>query len=271
MEKNEKTDLQGFQVIKLHYSADPDKDEEWVKRVRRDTPTEDWEREFELKPVGHMGNYPVYGDYKRNRHEDETLAYNPLVNKVIYRGWDFGKVHPCVECLQIDGLKKNFIGEIYGTQIYLEQFVQLVMEYSAREFPGAQFVDWVDATGKNERDNGLPSVQILRRYGLKPYWRMQDVEEGVEYIKHELVRLVDGRPQLMVNPRKCPQLARAFRGGYQRNKKGIILKDGEFDHPADAARYVISGVVTGMKRRETDFYRKIKEYRYKPMNPYTGR
>jgi hypothetical protein len=263
-------ELTGFQVVKLHYSADPDKDEAWVKKAKADTPSEDWDREMELKPIGHVGNYPVFGDYKKALHEDESLIYKPNGGQMV-RGWDFGKVHPCVEFVQVDGVKKNVIGEVFGTQIYLNTFVEQVLQYSQQNFPNAKFVDWVDATGKNEKDNGLPSIKVLMLYGLKPKWRMQDIEEGIQYMKKDLVTLVDGRPAFQLNPKKAPRLAQSMRGSYQRNGKGVVIKDGEYDHAPDAVRYAISGVVTGSAQATSNFYAKIKDYKYRANNPITGR
>jgi hypothetical protein len=100
---------------------------------------------------------------------------------------------------------------------------------------------------------------------------MQEIEEGVELIKHELIRLTEGRPQLMINPVKAPNLCASMRGGYQRDKKGKIIKDGTFDHAPDAFRYGMSGILTGMAREKSDYYNKIKSYKYKPINPFTGR
>jgi hypothetical protein len=268
-EKDNDLDLSGFNIVKLHYSADPEKDAAWANKTKAEYATDVWNREFELQAVGHAGNYPVFGDYKKHIHESKTLGYDSKV-KLIVRGWDFGKVHPCVEFLQINGLLKNFIGEVYGTNIFLPQFTAEVIAYSKVHFPGAQFVDWVDATGKNERDNGLPSIQVLRNYGLEPRWRMQDIEEGIGYIQHELITFSQGRPQIMINPEKCPNLVASWRNGYKRDKHGKPIKDGTFDHAADAARYAVSGVVTGTGLRETEMRRKLKEYRYKPRNVHTG-
>src|SRR5262245_1949839 len=238
----ENNEIPGFQVVKLHYSADPEKDEAWAAKSKQEYPSEDWEREFELKPVGHVGNYPVFGDYKRALHESDKLVYVPSKTKILIRGWDFGKVHPVVEYLQTDGLLKNFVGELYGNNILLDPFVQKVLEFSKAEFPGATFIDWVDATGKNEKDDGRSSVKVLMAYGLKPRWRMQEIEEGIKYMREEQVKLQEGRPHFMLNPVKCPHLAAACRGGYQRDKQGKPIKDGTHDHPVDAARYAIMGV-----------------------------
>jgi hypothetical protein len=269
-EKKDNELIPGFQILRLHYSADPEKDEKWVEKTKATTESETWEREYELKPVGHDGNYPVFGDYKKARHESKLLQFDPQVKQII-RGWDFGKVHPCVEFIQIKGLEKNVIGECYGTNIYLSDFIQEVFTYSQINFPGATFIDWVDATGKNERDNGLPSVKIMHQYGLTPKWRMQDIEEGVTKIQKELVMSTSsGRPYLMFNPDKCPHICAAMRGGYQRDKHGKPIKDGTHDHPADAFRYGFTGYVTTHARTDSDFYRKLKEYKYKPHNPHTG-
>lgn len=264
-------DLEGFQVMRLHYSADPEKDAKWAAKAKQEYPYELWEREFELKPVGHAGNYPVYGDYKKILHESTKLTYYAGLRNVI-RGWDFGKVHPCVIYIQPDGARKNIVGEVYGNNIYLPQFVEEVLAYSQLNFPGAQFFDWVDATGKNERDNGLPSVQILRNFNLKPRWRMQDIEEGIRYIQHDLITFSQGRPQFMLNPQKAPHLAAAMREGYCRAQKtSLTIKDGTHDHPADALRYGYSGLVTGLHKDGNDYREKLKAYRYKPNNPITGR
>jgi hypothetical protein len=261
---------QGFQILKLHYSADPDKDAAWVAEAKKTVDSETWQREMELQPIGHDGNYPVFGDYKKARHESASIIFNKSIPTII-RGWDFGKVHPCVEFIQIQGQEKNVIGECYGSNIYLSDFIQQVFTYSAMECPGAKFIDWVDATGKNERDNGLPSVKVMRQYGLEPKWRMQDVEEGLIKVQKELVMSTStGRPYLMFNPVTCPHLCAAMRGGYQRDKHGNPIKDGTHDHPVDAFRYGFSGYVTTTIRNDSDFYRKIKTYKYKPHNPHTG-
>ena len=231
----------GFQVIRLGFWADPDKDEKWANRVRAEYPTEDFEREFELKPVGLKDVRPVFGDYKKNFHESDTLIWRPSAGRLILRGWDFGKVHPAVEFLQVIGLEKNFIDEIAPDNIMEEQFVQMVLAHSSQNFRGCVFEDWVDITGRNEDRWGNSSLKTLRSYGITPRGRDQEVEDGILQMCKELVLTTNGRPYIMVNPKKCPRLAASMRGGYKRNKKGEIIKDGINDHYVDAARYPIMG------------------------------
>lgn len=249
---------EGFVLLRLHYSADPEKDEKWAAKARKEYPTEDFEREFELKPVGHRDSYPVFGDYKRVLHEDESLVWLPSRGKVIYRGWDFGKVHPCVEFAQCWGNTKNFIDELYGNNILIEPFVQQVLGHSNLNYPGCSFIDWVDVSGRNEDQWGNSSIKTLRSYGLHPRGRDQSIEEGVRAMNQDLVRLEDGHPYLRLNPLKCVQLATSMRSGYKRNKKGEIIKDGEYDHAVDAARYLHQGVSADVSQDWSKVRQKMK-------------
>jgi len=233
---------EGFVLLRLHYSADESKDAAWAKKAATEYPKEDWDREFELKPVGHRDAYPVFGDYKRALHEDENLVWLPSKGKLIYRGWDFGKVHPCVEFAQCFGNTKNFIDEIYGSGILIDSFVQQVLSKSNLEFPGCTFIDWVDISGRNEDQWGNSSIKTLKTYGLHPRGRDQSIEDGIKSMCMDLVRLEDGHPYFRLNPTKCSYLATAMRSGYKRNKKGEIIKDGEHDHSVDSARYLHQGV-----------------------------
>jgi hypothetical protein len=232
---------EGFQIIRLHISADPEKDEAWAAKAKQEYSTEDWEREFELKPVGILETRPVFGDYKKTFHESDSLVWKPSAGRVIYRCWDFGKVHPACEFMQVNGLEKNFIGEVAPDNVLEETFVQLVLAHSNQNYPKCNFLDWVDVSGRNEDRWGNSSMKTLRSYGISPKGKDQTIEEGILQMGKELVLTTGGRPCIMVNPKACPRLAAAMRGGYKRNKKGEIIKDGIHDHYIDAARYGIMG------------------------------
>jgi hypothetical protein len=249
---------EGFVVLRLKYTADDEKDAKWAAKAKLEYASDDWSREFELQPVGSKDSYPVFVDYRRSIHEDTNLVWLPSQGKVIYRGWDFGKVHPCVEFAQVIGLRKNFIDEIYEDHIMIEQLIQKVLANSNQNFPGCTFVDWVDVSGRNEDQWGNSSMASMRKYGLHPRGKDQTVEEGIQAIKKDLVMLDAGRPYFMLNPAKCPHLAQAMRGGYKRSKKGDLIKDGENDHPPDAARYLIQGLTYEKVRDWTDLAAKMK-------------
>ena len=235
-------EIQGFRVVHLHPSADEDKDAAWLENESKKYPKEDFDREFRLLPVGQTDAYPVFGDYNRQHHEEVKLEYKRGL-KFIYRGWDFGKVHPCVEFLQPDGQRINCIYEVYGTNIMLTAFAGKVIADSGLYFPGATFVDWGDASGVNERDDGRSSIKVLADLGIHLKYRREDVELGIQKISENLVQWREGRPIVQLNPMKCPHLAEAFRGGYRRNPRGVIIKDGTHDHPIDAFRYAHQGMM----------------------------
>jgi hypothetical protein len=136
--------------------------------------------------------------------------------------------------------------------------IQKVLGHSNMNFPGCTFVDWVDVSGRNEDQWGNSSMGSMKKYGLHPRGKDQTVEEGIQSMKRDLVMLDDGRPYLMINPTKCPHLAAAMRGGYKRNKKGEIVKDGEHDHPIDAARYLHQGVTFEKGKDWSDLRDKMK-------------
>jgi len=258
-----KPDDSGFVLLKLHYSEDETKDDKWAEHVKKEYPSDDWDREFELKPVGTKDSYPVFPDYRKSLHEDDKLVWQASRGKVIYRGWDFGKVHPCVEFAQVYGNRKYFIDEIFETQIFIDQLTQKVLSHSNLHYPGCRFVDWVDVSGRNEDQWGNSSMATLKKYGLHPKGKDQTIEAGIQAMKADMVRLEDGLPYLRVNPIKAPHLAAALRGGYKRNPKGEIVKDGMHDHPVDAARYLHQGASFEKARDWIDVRKKMKDQYHK--------
>jgi len=230
-----------FQIVRIGYRADEEKDEKWAAKAKQEYSTEDWEREFELKPVGIQDLRPVFGDYKKELHEDKDLMWRPSIGRQIVRGWDFGKTHPACEFIQLNELERNFIGEVAPDNIMEEQFVQMVLAYSTQNFPNCTFTDWIDISGRNVDRWGNSSIKTLRSYGIFPRGKDQAIEDGILEMCKLVVQLVGGRPALMVNPTRAPRLSAAMRGGYKRNKKGEIIKDGIHDHYVDAARYAITG------------------------------
>ena len=257
-------EIQGFKVVHLHPSADEEKDDKWLERESKKYPKDDFDREFRLLPVGQTDAYPVFSDYNRQHHEDVRLEYKRGL-KYVYRGWDFGKVHPCVEFLQPDGQRINCIYEVYGTNILLTAFAGKVIADSGLYFPGATFVDWGDASGVNERDDGRSSIKVLSDMGIRLRYRREDVEPGLQKMSEGLVQWREGRPIFQLNPMKCPHLAEAMRGGYRRNPKGMLIKDGTHDHPVDATRYAYQGLQVNINAQFSN--RPVKEKQ--PRRPLT--
>jgi hypothetical protein len=267
--------LPGFEVIRLHFSVDEEATRKAMSQKRQMSP-EDWEREHNLKSVGGQTSYAVFSGWRREFHEDTNLQYKPAWG-TIYRGWDFGRVRPAVELFQANGRLVDGIDEITDENIDLDAFCEKVLAHCNRYYSKAHFADRCDPSGRNQKDTGKSSVAILRDFGLKPRWKLYRDGDGLEESITTVTRLVmgldhSGRPLLQINPRKMPRLAEAMRGGYRRNKRGEVIKDGKVDHFIDAARYAIIPVapVKGRHGRADVHTEKAKNYRYQPRNDITG-
>lgn len=264
-------ELPGFEIIRLHFSVDEEATAKALAQQSQMSP-EDWEREHNLKSVGSRGSYPVYSGWRRHLHEDGSIFYDPSWGE-IYRGWDFGKIHPAVEFFQADGRLVNGIDEVTDENVDLPEFADKVLLHCQRRYPGATFIDRCDPSGRNEKDTGPSSVRALRKKGINVRFKITEVEEGISIMTRLIMGLdVSGRPFLQINPRRMPHLAKAIRDGYRRNKKGDLIKDGTHDHYPDAARYAIIAIspdTSGAAAIDIHTER-ARNYRYRPNNSLTG-
>ena len=266
LEAGKASQLCGF----TNYSADPVKDAKWKADTKRKYSQEDWDREFELMPVGTMASYPVFGEWRKALHEQTNVLFNPSLGTV-YRGWDFGYVHPYVVLIQLDGKRINTFGEIYGENVKLEPFAERVLMDCAAKCPGVKFIEWVDPAGNSVKDDGRASVKVLKDLSLDVRFNRQEIEDGIRVIGKQLTTLDGDRPCLVVNPAYCKKLLEAVRGGYRRDKHGKPIKDGTFDHPVDAWRYVVVGVTKhGDGSRWEKWKSAAMRYHYRPRNRWTG-
>lgn len=272
-QQQESEPIKGFTVVRLHYTADEAKDEKWAQEIRRDLPTEDWLREYELVATGRDKEHPVYTDWKRDLHE-RNLRYDSR-HPVIFRGWDFGKVHPACVWIQVSGPEINILHELMGTEVQLEPFALEVIAKSRMWFPQVmKFIDWVDPHGTAEKDDGRASVKVLKECGINVKYQQlgtYEVEDGILLVGKQLIRIVPGgRPALCADPKECPILCDAMRGGYKRNARGKIIADGYYEHLADALRYDIFGIMKAIGGGPDIHIQKALKHQYRPNNQITG-
>lgn len=115
---------------------------------------------------------PVYaGAFERARHV-VPLTCNP--DRPLYEAIDFGKHHPCVVWAQrplYGGL--HVLGGLLGQDVWLEDFIPLLMQYRSEWFPDVpEVISCCDPAGSHQnsqgvRDNG---VTLLRQHGIVPRW-----------------------------------------------------------------------------------------------------
>ena len=227
----------GFTIIGLHHSADPKKTPEWVAQMKKSYASEDaWKQEQELD-FSKTEGARVYPGFKVDKHV-RKLQYNPY--RTIWRGWDFGFVHPAVVFAQLDENDRLCVlKEMMGEEVTINEFAKAVLKTSNELFPGCSFRDAGDPAGRARTDKSeKTTVDILRSFGIKMHMQNSGVDEGINCIRGLLVPRTDDKPGLFVDP-SCEILMDGFLGGYIRKENGDAIKDGFYEHIMDALRYLV--------------------------------
>ena len=257
----------GFRALRLHYSADEDKDptgtdpskaekaRAWISAQRAQWPDpNDFEREFEISFFAGSGArvFPQFtGQYHLAR-----IEFNR--RKVVYRSWDFGWHAPVCLFAQIDGKDRLcFLKEIVGNQQSTSDFAKHVIQRTAEWFPNhvAGFEDYCDPAGQqvksveNEK-NERRDTEVLSGLGIHAKYAYGWSRKDGRSLVHQLLNLrSDGTPSTYVDDSGCPLLAQSFLGRYvyPETADGTV-KDEPDDktHPwADvqaAVRYMVIGL-----------------------------
>lgn len=189
------------------------------------------------------------------------------------RGWDFGFNHPACSFRLIDGLgRKNINHEVLGEKEALEDFARRIVEVTAQKYGrDVQTFDYCDPRGHDKSDKGESSVEILRGLGI---WAQGErgvrdyVEPGIQLVRKEFQTLIQGVPELTIDPR-CTMLRAAYFAKYVRGDDGKPVKDGFYDHLCDADRYIAYHHKSNSAVKEAILARKQNRPHAKA-NKYTG-
>lgn len=121
---------------------------------------------------------PVYGKSRANpeapfdraRHV-RPLTYNPAFP--LYEALDFGKHHPCWIAGQFTYGGLAILGGILGQDLFLEDFLPIVLQHRQQWFPGVpEVLTCCDPAGAHESSQGLRQnvLTVLRDHGLAPMY-----------------------------------------------------------------------------------------------------
>ncbi len=114
---------------------------------------------------------PVYkGAFQRELHE-KPVSYDKLLP--LEMALDFGKHHPCVIFRQVSPLGQvRFLGGILGQSLYLDDFLDLVLQYRATWFPHPIAIkECCDPAGAADTSHGTAgAVKTLREKGIRPVY-----------------------------------------------------------------------------------------------------
>jgi PBSX family phage terminase large subunit len=235
-----------YELFKVSIYDNPYLPEDYVRNLEKDYAGNDsWVKRYLLGEFGYVCyGHPVYSGFTETMHASEELKCNP--HKPILRGWDFGWHRPCVVYCQFDNDDRFLILDtVLGDKIYLEEFRDKILKYSAEKYPGCKFDDFCDIAGLQKTDkHNKTSIQLLQERDINPRYMKATIKRGVETVQNRISRLINGRPALLVD--KNNRIAiEMFMGGYYYGKSpdGIFLekphKDGYYEHVADAIRYVL--------------------------------
>lgn len=183
------------------------------------------------------------GSFSTNVHVRSKLGY--LDRYPLLRFWDFGFRHPSCLWFQIDHMGRlRGLWEILGENLEARAFARHCKAVTNTKFPQAQhIVDFGDPAAKQKKDTGS-TLEVLNEEGIElVFMDGMTIEEGLRRIRFLLEQLVQGEPQILLSKEGMPLTIRMFQGGYYKHKTtGRPVKDGFYDHIADALRYGVTNL-----------------------------
>lgn len=270
----EKENKNGFTALRIHYSADPLKDEKWVNKMRSSYPggLSGWEMEQEINFDAGSGN-AYFPEYIPERHQlNDPLQYRDLVlpDVPLLRGMDYGYQNPA--CM-ISQLRPNgqwvFIKEYTAERKSLPKFMDEITDDCEIEFPDhhqsenpddmSDYEEYGDVAGNQTNDQTtLTNIQLLgETYNIFQISSKQPKVLGYQIFRHWLQMTIEGEgllsyeedgvkkcPAVVVFEPGCPVFAEGLRGGFtfKTNKVGQAF-DESYDnkniyvHLMDAMKY----------------------------------
>lgn len=253
--------LPGVTVLRVHYSADPEKaTPEWLAQQKIGYPEDKWQREMEMNAHAGLGT-AIFGPvFDPARH---VALIEPIREWPMRHAWDFGQVAPAHVWFQrtpTNGVR--IYAARVGHDVLLRAFAESMLAFEINVW-GDLFHnrrDYCDPSGNTAKDDGMKSVEILQSFGWRPRWRGSRRQEGEDAIE----TLLRTHGQFVIDPRWCPELIEAFRFRYRRDEKtGEPVREHPFIDLMDALRYGIIGTKTPERRAAVVNYQQY-------LNPVSG-
>ncbi len=218
-----------------------------------------------------LAGQPVFKAFNRELHVAKTTlmplksAQNPIIV-----GMDFG-LNPSAVLGQIDMFGRLVIfAALTSDGMGLTRFLQTILRpYLTQRFPGIPVVVVGDPAGITRAQTDERSCfDILKKEGFKALpARTNSPVARIAAVDTYLMRQVDGKPGVIIDPKDGHPLIKALGGGYRYKLK----KSGELEespeknahsHVADAAQYLclhadggLRGTLMGGARREVKVVR----------------
>lgn len=243
----------GFCAVRLHYTADPDKDpgtekgRMWYEQARAaikiGTQSEkDWEREMEINPNVYDGS-PVFPNFDFESDVVDNLTATEESAHPILVGIDAGFRHPAVVVCQYDGQILRTVGEWTPNNITTENLIREI-KYQVSFYPRSFKIRYFSGheARQVDKDSGKNLLDWCSLYGIDlNVADIRNIETGLDLMRSLLSA---GKWKISSS---CTRLIDALQGGYRypeiksttANDRNPI-KDGVHDDIVDAVRAVIT-------------------------------
>lgn len=168
----------------------------------------------------------------------------------VFRFLDFGYRHPCCHWSYMDWQGRLMtVREFMGSDMEIGTFIDTCTAKERQWFPEQHlkgrggFINYGDPAARQQKDTGS-TLQVLTERGWNLLYKITTIDDGIQSVRINMNKTVDGEPLLQIDSEHCPILCAALRGGYHRDEKTghRPVKDGFYDHAVDDYRYGITNL-----------------------------
>lgn len=187
---------------------------------------------------------PVISSFEPARHIAlQPLKFNPLLPLVI--GLDPGVTCSAFIFTQMDLWGRLLVfGELVQEGMGASRLIdERLKPYLRLRFPQARVIIAPDPAAANRAQTDERSVvDVFRKVYEVKVETNNRLPVRLEAIDHFATRSTEGGPALLIDPKHCPVLIRALKGGWrwEMNKKEVlksVVEDNIYSHPGDSFGY----------------------------------
>lgn len=262
----------GFFVVDLHYTANPDKrGDEFREALKRTLPVRQYRMEYEKSWETYDGK-PVYEDFNERIHVS-SAKLSAQVGLPLLLGWDSSGLTPACVIAQMQGDRLLVLRESIGLGMGANRFIPHVKTEIAQHFPmirdlESQTISFFDPAGfrANEitEETYLAALIAAGFKKIKPgpmTWKKR-----VEGVTNLLISLSGGQSKIIIDEQSCPILVSGFKGGFRYPDSMSSVEPDKIrpvkdihSHPHDALQYLCGGL-SEFKRQNYNYEIPIPQY-----------
>lgn len=227
-------------VLELYPEADPRKrDPDWLAEQTTGMSTAAVQREFYLNDDDLFAGTPVF----EKCYDDRLMVRRGLrldPKRPLLRAWDWGFTHPCCIVGQLyDSRQLRIFACWLGTLVDLEVFAPQCFARTQERWPGIEVLDAGDFAGRQRRDTGQASIDLMyQRFSVAVRSSYMEEEVPLAWLRRLMRETYrPGEACFLVDDHAdTEQLRRGLRSGYVLDKTGKPANDGLYEHIGDALK-----------------------------------